>query len=552
MNRIPFTSLLLILLMALAASIRVAGTNDYYYNSDEAMHLWIASSDSLQQLIHAARHEIHPPLMYMMLHYWLKISDNMAFVRCLSLMFGVAVIPVYYLIGKKINGELTGLFCAILVVFSDGLMVQSCLVRNYAVLVFLLSSAFYFYLKFTEKNACHALAYYFLTAFAACLTHFSALFFIFIIALSHSTGSLFRKSPLRVKALWITANLSLAAIAFMLLANWNLSPVGVYSKGWADIIHPDRITWLTTLFYFPIVATYILPGFVFILLLAIIPFFIRDYRRIHHPYLKLALMMLGLSLTVGMLMNLAKLYPLDGLPRRNLWNAPFIILFAGIMLAEMVKKCTAGYAFTGINTLSALFLTFLGYMLYDPAHRFSNSWEYMLPLQEWKAMSAYLETVNARSIIVSSRDDGMILTNIYRYLDTSSTEITTKPVYFPWRNTNILLSSTSRITDGKAMIDSLTQAEQQGYLANKDTIIFMTGRWNINQQYPDALFYLITCPQIHKQIITFPVTTNENTLAAGNLKNRDAVFAAITKEDVLRDLISPDGKARACLESAND
>src|SRR5438132_1646042 len=91
-----FTYVWLATLISLAIYVRIHGTGAYYYSEDEMLHIWLAKSKSLKQLLTFSLYETHPPLGHILRYYWLQISDNIAFSRSLSLLFGIAAIPVYY------------------------------------------------------------------------------------------------------------------------------------------------------------------------------------------------------------------------------------------------------------------------------------------------------------------------------------------------------------------------------------------------------------------------------------------------------------------------
>src|SRR5579871_3540023 len=91
-----FVYLWMIALILIAIAIRVQGVNGYYFSEDESLITYIARAGTLQDVLRFSLHEAHPPLFYVVLHYWLKLSDTVAFARCLSLLFGLALVPLYY------------------------------------------------------------------------------------------------------------------------------------------------------------------------------------------------------------------------------------------------------------------------------------------------------------------------------------------------------------------------------------------------------------------------------------------------------------------------
>lgn len=72
---------------------------------DEALTVHI-SALPVGQIPEALRHDGHPPLYYVLLHYWMKLfgTSNMA-IRALPGIFGVATIPLVWVAARRIGGR---------------------------------------------------------------------------------------------------------------------------------------------------------------------------------------------------------------------------------------------------------------------------------------------------------------------------------------------------------------------------------------------------------------------------------------------------------------
>ena len=76
---------------------------------DEAFSVWMAGHGVGEMLGWVARIDQHPPLYYLLLHYWIALTGDTPYdVRLLSVLFGAAAIPVIYLIGKRMSGLAMG------------------------------------------------------------------------------------------------------------------------------------------------------------------------------------------------------------------------------------------------------------------------------------------------------------------------------------------------------------------------------------------------------------------------------------------------------------
>jgi mannosyltransferase len=79
----------------------------------------MASHSVAEVLQWIVRIDQHPPLYYLLLHYWIALNgDTPHYVRLLSVLFGAGTIPMIYLIGKRMSGVVMGLAAAVLLAFS--------------------------------------------------------------------------------------------------------------------------------------------------------------------------------------------------------------------------------------------------------------------------------------------------------------------------------------------------------------------------------------------------------------------------------------------------
>jgi len=86
---------------------------------DETFSVWVANQGVVDMLQWIARIDQHPPLYYLLLHYWIALNGDTPFdVRLLSALFGALTIPIIYLIGKRISGVTMGLVAALILALS--------------------------------------------------------------------------------------------------------------------------------------------------------------------------------------------------------------------------------------------------------------------------------------------------------------------------------------------------------------------------------------------------------------------------------------------------
>jgi 4-amino-4-deoxy-L-arabinose transferase-like glycosyltransferase len=147
---------------------------------DEARGFFRANK-SVSELWRGQINESNPPLYDIILHFYLKFSHakDEGSIRMLSVIFGIALIPFSYFIGRYIFSGKGGLYFALLIAISPFHIYYSQDAKMYSLLALLsLGSFFTYYLCFCKTN----LAYWFLYASATILliyTHNYGAFFYF-------------------------------------------------------------------------------------------------------------------------------------------------------------------------------------------------------------------------------------------------------------------------------------------------------------------------------------------------------------------------------------
>ena len=111
---------------------------------DEAFSVWLASHSVVDLLHWSVRIDPHPPLYYLLLHFWMThYGDTPYYVRLLSALFGAGIIPIIYLIGKRLSGVMMGLAAAVFLTFSPFHIYFAQETRMYTLLAFNAAVAIY-------------------------------------------------------------------------------------------------------------------------------------------------------------------------------------------------------------------------------------------------------------------------------------------------------------------------------------------------------------------------------------------------------------------------
>lgn len=115
---------------------------------DETFSVWLANQSVADMLQWIVKIDQHPPLYYLLLHYWMAhYGDTPYYVRLLSALFGAATIPIIYLIGKRLSGTVMGLTATVFLAFSPFHIYFAQETRMYTLLTFNAAVAIYALVK---------------------------------------------------------------------------------------------------------------------------------------------------------------------------------------------------------------------------------------------------------------------------------------------------------------------------------------------------------------------------------------------------------------------
>ena len=132
-----FAPWLVLIITLIGAGLRVLLLDYKGMWLDETFSVWLANHSLPDMLQWIARIDQHPPLYYLLLHYWIALKgDTPYYVRQLSAIIGAGTIPVIYLIGKRISGAVVGLVATALLALSPFHVYYAQETRMYTLLTF--------------------------------------------------------------------------------------------------------------------------------------------------------------------------------------------------------------------------------------------------------------------------------------------------------------------------------------------------------------------------------------------------------------------------------
>jgi hypothetical protein len=170
----------LLAICLLGAGLRFATLNVQSFDYDESFTVGVDLSGSLGHLLHVLpTKESVPPLYFILAWVWTRVFGlGEVGIRSLSALVGTALIPVAYLIGRRLGSQRAGLFAALLIAVNPLQVWYAQEARTYALLALLSALSFWAFLRALEEPAPGRLALWALVSATAILSHYFAGFLI--------------------------------------------------------------------------------------------------------------------------------------------------------------------------------------------------------------------------------------------------------------------------------------------------------------------------------------------------------------------------------------
>ena len=172
--------LILICILLLGVFLRIYGLDTESIWLDEGISLRLAEADPAVATVERALNN-HPPLYFILLHYWTKAFGNSVFsARMLSVLFGFLSMLLIYKTGCMLFDRKTGILSALLLGISLFHIYYSQEIRMYSMVSFLALCSVYFFIRLLEdKKPKAAIGYIVSTAFLLYI-HYSGFLLILI------------------------------------------------------------------------------------------------------------------------------------------------------------------------------------------------------------------------------------------------------------------------------------------------------------------------------------------------------------------------------------
>jgi 4-amino-4-deoxy-L-arabinose transferase-like glycosyltransferase len=189
--------------MTAGASTRLWLATRTFLNPDEALHYLVAAQPTFSQTYLVSLTTAHPPLMFFLLHGWVRLGSTEFFLRLPFVFAGVLFGWMMFLWVRRVAEQPTALFALALTLLSPTLVELSAEVRQYSFLLLLCAACLYGFERGLQEKSDAWVALSACGLWLALLTHYSALIFAAgagVYGFWRVFGS--HASP-RTKAVWI-------------------------------------------------------------------------------------------------------------------------------------------------------------------------------------------------------------------------------------------------------------------------------------------------------------------------------------------------------------
>lgn len=318
-------------LVMIGLFVRVWGLGEYYFSPDEMLILIISRGETLARVWQSSLPQLHPPFHFFFLHYMLEISKNVLFLRSTSLIPGLGLIIVFFFLGRKVSGTVSGLAMASMAAFSSAAIILSQVIRPYAMLVFFISVALWFFLSYLEAGKKKHLYGYLFFILLALSFHYSAVIPMTAVGLAWIARIVANRRPAREYGLIIVSHLPHLAMVGALYFYHLTTILGSkhyeeLTESYLHVFFPSSLSGLTDNIYdfyaylfFPPIAP---------LIVALATLGIVAIWKTSHRYIAVIIIA---TFTINYILTFLKLYPFGGV-RHSFYLFPMAALLVGASL----------------------------------------------------------------------------------------------------------------------------------------------------------------------------------------------------------------------------
>lgn len=270
-GNIASNALVLWSIVLLGAVLRVIRLGYKSYWLDEVCSVGIARTPA-PLFRHILWHtEGNMALYYLLLRPWLHFGYSEATVRVLSVLPGIASIPLMYLLGKRLFGPTVGILAALILAVNTCAIGASQDARAYSFVVLMVILSTYLFARFADRPSYSTALSYAIAAAVTCYFHF----FGGLVPAAHAVSILALSPQKRPWKLLLLACAAIAVLASPVL--WVMHSQDVHHIAW--VLPPSWLELYHLGVYLASRGGKVLGGILLGLELVLAGFFVAAFRR---------------------------------------------------------------------------------------------------------------------------------------------------------------------------------------------------------------------------------------------------------------------------------
>lgn len=224
-------------ILLLATIFRLININQSLW-LDEASQV-LMSQKSLNFIIFERSGDFHPPLSYLIYHFWLMLGSSEIWLRLLPLIFGVATVFIIYKLCQKLFTKKIALISALLLATAPYHIYYSQEIRMYSMAAFFAAFSM-LSLSYNKKT------WYVLTTIALILTHYMG-GFLLLATIFYIWRE--KKELMEFSKLWGLVILGILPwLPFLIQQLQNGVKADQYLPGWSNLLNVDPLKAIPLIF----------------------------------------------------------------------------------------------------------------------------------------------------------------------------------------------------------------------------------------------------------------------------------------------------------------
>ena len=266
--------------------------------------------------------EFNPPLFFWVEHFMIVFGNSEFVLRFIPAIAGIATIPAFFLIGRELKDDATGLIAAFILTISQFAIFYSQEARAYALLLFFVSIALYFFIRSIDKNNIRDWILTGVFSSIAVWTHFYAA--IVIVPMFLSMLWIYRRQllrPISTIVVFIICTIPLIIATIGLFAK-RVSSSPTYGAKGIDLIQSTMLT----IGNFNIYMEWFIIGLICFGMYVI---YIKE-RKYFYTFL--------LFIIIGFVVSIIFSYSIPMLPRYLIVMLPVFFIVIAYGISDLIKK----------------------------------------------------------------------------------------------------------------------------------------------------------------------------------------------------------------------